>query len=255
MKKALLDTIAACGDVNRNVMCNPNPTDSRVHEEVYGWAVRMSEHLLPRTRAYYELWLDGEKVAGGEEEPIYGPTYLPRKFKIAVAVPPVNDVDVFAHDLGFIAIVEEGRLLGFNVTVGGGMGATHGDAATFPRLADVIGFVPPERVLEVAEGVVTVQRDNGDRSNRSHARLKYTIEDRGLPWFVGELERRSGYALGAPRPYAFEHTGDLFGWREGHDGRWSLTLHFTAAASRMQTERSSSPGFGRSRGSTGATSG
>ncbi len=225
MKEAMLDTIAACGDVNRNVMCNPNPVDSRVHEEVYGWALAVSRHLLPRTKAYYELWLDGEKVEGGEEEPIYGPTYLPRKFKIAVAVPPLNDVDVFGHDLGFIAIIEEGRLLGFNVAVGGGMGATYGDAATYPRLAEVIGFVPPERFIEVAEGVVKVQRDHGDRSNRRHARLKYTIDDRGLPWFVGELERQIGFALGAPRPFSFEHNGDLFGWREGHDGRWHLTLH------------------------------
>jgi sulfite reductase (NADPH) hemoprotein beta-component len=225
MRGVLIDTIAACGDVNRNVQCNPNPMDSRVHEEVYRWAVRLSEHLLPKTRAYYELWLDGEPVAGGEDEPIYGPTYLPRKFKIAIAVPPVNDVDVFAQDLGFIAIVEGGRLRGFDVTVGGGMGATHGDAATFPRLADVIGFIPPERLLEVGAGVVTVQRDFGDRTNRRHARLKYTIEDRGLPWFVGELEKRIGFALEPARPFSFEHSGDLFGWRQGHDGRWHLTLH------------------------------
>jgi sulfite reductase (NADPH) hemoprotein beta-component len=225
MRGVLIDTIAACGDVNRNVQCNPNPMDSCVHEEVYRWAVRLSEHLLPKTRAYYELWLDGEPVAGGEDEPIYGPTYLPRKFKVAIAVPPVNDVDVFAQDLGFIAIVEGGRLRGFDVTVGGGMGATHGDAATFPRLADVIGFIPPERLLEVGEGVVKVQRDFGDRTNRRHARLKYTIEDRGLPWFVGELEKRIGLALEPARPFSFEHSGDLFGWRQGHDGRWHLTLH------------------------------
>lgn len=225
MRSVMIDTIAACGDVNRNVQCNPNPIESRVHEEVYRWAVRLSEHLLPRTRAYYELWLDGEPVAGGEDEPIYGPTYLPRKFKVALAVPPVNDVDVFAQDLGFIAIVEDGRLLGFDVTVGGGMGATHGDRATFPRLADVMGFIAPERLLETAEGVVTVQRDFGDRTNRKHARLKYTIEDRGLPWFRDELERRIGFQLEPARPFSFEHSGDLFGWREGHDGSWHLTLH------------------------------
>ncbi|HZA52050.1 MAG TPA: assimilatory sulfite reductase (NADPH) hemoprotein subunit [Myxococcaceae bacterium] len=225
MRTVLIDTIAACGDVNRNVQCNPNPMDSRIHEAVYGWSVRLSERLLPKTRAYYELWLDGEKVEGGEDEPVYGPTYLPRKFKIAVAVPPVNDVDVFAQDLGFIAIAEGGRLSGFNVTVGGGMGATHGDPATFPRLADVIGFVPPERLLEIAEGVVKVQRDFGDRTNRKHARLKYTIEDRGLSWFVGELEKRIAFTLEPARPFSFEHSGDLFGWRKGHDGRWHLTLH------------------------------
>jgi sulfite reductase (NADPH) hemoprotein beta-component len=221
---ALLDTLAACGDVNRNVMCNPNPVDSRVHEEVYSWAVRLSEHLLPKTRAYYEIWLDGEKVAGGEEEPIYGPTYLPRKFKVAVVVPPLNVVDVFSQDLGFIAILEWGRLVGFNVTVGGGMGATHGDAATFPRLADVIGFITPDQLLAVAENVVKVQRDHGDRTSRKHARLKYTIEDRGIAWFVSELEKRLGFSLQPARRFQFEHNGDLFGWREGHDGRWHLTL-------------------------------
>ncbi len=220
----LLDTLAACGDVNRNVMCNPNPVDSRVHEEVYRWGVRLSEHLLPKTQAYYELWLDKEKVAGGEEEPILGATYLPRKFKAAIAVPPLNDVDVFSQDLGFIAIYEADQLLGFNVTVGGGMGVTHGDSATFPRLADLIGFVPPEQLLTVAENVVKVQRDYGDRTNRKHARLKYTIEDRGLAWFVSELEKRLGFSLQAARPFAFEHNGDLFGWKQGHDGRWHLTL-------------------------------
>jgi sulfite reductase (NADPH) hemoprotein beta-component len=224
MHQVLIDTIAACGDVNRNVMCNPNPVESAAHRQVYEWAVRLSEHLLPSTRAYYELWLDGEKVEGGEQEPLYGPTYLPRKFKTAIAIPPHNDVDVFAHDLGFIAILQGGRLLGFNVTVGGGMGATHGDAATFPRLADVIGFVPPERLLQVAEGVLTLQRDHGDRTNRKHARLKYTLEDRGLPWFVAELEKRTGFPLEAARPFAFEHNGDRMGWQEGHDGRWHLTL-------------------------------
>lgn len=221
---ALMDTLAACGDVNRNVMCNPNPVDSRVHETVYDWAVRISEHLLPKTRAYYEVWLDEEKVAGGEEEPIYGSTYLPRKFKAAVAVPPLNDVDVFAQDLGFIAILEGGELKGFNVVVGGGMGATHGDAATYPRLADVLGFVPPERTLAVAEEVVKMHRDFGDRGNRKHARLKYVVEERGVAWFTAELEKRLGFALEPARPFAFEHNGDRFGWTEGHDGRWHLTL-------------------------------
>jgi sulfite reductase (NADPH) hemoprotein beta-component len=220
----LLDTLAACGDVNRNVMCNPNPVDSRAHEVVQQWTVRLSEHLLPKTRAYHEIWLDEEKVAGGEEEPLYGSTYLPRKFKAAVVVPPLNDVDVFSQDLGFIAILEAGELVGFNVTVGGGMGATHGDNATFPRLADVVGFIPPERMLAVAEQVVKVQRDFGDRTNRKHARLKYTIEDRGIAWFVGELEQRLGFKLEPARPFAFEHNGDRFGWLQGHDGKWNLTL-------------------------------
>ncbi|MCP3061450.1 assimilatory sulfite reductase (NADPH) hemoprotein subunit [Myxococcus sp. K38C18041901] len=222
---ALIDTLAACGDVNRNVLCNPNPVDTRVHAVVYDWAVRLSEHLLPRTRAYYELWLGEEKVAGGEEEPLYGATYLPRKFKAAVAVPPENDVDLFAHDLGYIAILEDGVLKGFNVTVGGGLGATHGDASTFPRLADVIGFVAPEQMLLVAEEVLKIHRDFGDRGNRKRARLKYVLEDKGVAWFTQELERRLGFTLEPARPFTFEHNGDRFGWREGHDGRWHLTLH------------------------------
>jgi sulfite reductase (NADPH) hemoprotein beta-component len=226
MNAALVDSIAACGDVNRNVLASANAPESPMHAEVQHWARRLSEHLLPRTRAYHEIWLDGEKVAGGEEvEPVYGPTYLPRKFKAAIAIPPVNDVDVFAHDLGFIAIVENGRLAGFNLTVGGGLGATHGDPATWPRLADLAGFLTPEQLLPAAVAVVTTQRDFGDRGERKHARLKYTIADRGLDWFKGELERRTGFALQAPRPFGFTSTGDNFGWNEGNDGRWQLTLH------------------------------
>jgi sulfite reductase (NADPH) hemoprotein beta-component len=225
MNAALVDSIAACGDVNRNVLASPNPYASSVHDEVHRWAVKLSELLLPHTRAYHEIWLDGEKVAGGEEkEPIYGPTYLPRKFKAAIAVPPQNDVDVFAHDLGFIAIVEGDRLVGFNLTVGGGLGATHGDAATYPRLADVLGFLEPDQLLAVAEAVVTIQRDHGDRTERKHARLKYTIADRGVDWFKQELERRIGFNLAPARPFEFAGSGDRFGWVEGVDGRWHLTL-------------------------------
>ena len=226
MNAALVDSIAACGDVNRNVLASANAPESPAHAEVQQWAVRLSEHLLPRTRAYHEIWLDGEKVAGGEEaEPIYGPTYLPRKFKAAIVIPPFNDVDVFAHDLGFIAIVEGGRLAGFNLSVGGGLGATHGDAATYPRLAEIAGFITPEQLLPIAEAVVTTQRDFGDRGERKHARLKYTIAERGLDWFKSELERRSGFALQPARPYAFISSGDRHGWLEGHDGRWQLALH------------------------------
>ncbi len=225
MNAALVDTIAACGDVNRNVLASPGPAASSVHAEVQRFATALSSHLLPRTRAYHEIWLDGAKVASGEdEEKILGPNYLPRKFKAAIAVPPVNDVDIFAHDLGFIAIVDDGRLAGFNLTAGGGLGVTHGDAKTFPRLADVVGFLEPERLLAVAEAVVTTQRDFGDRSERKHARLKYTIADRGLPWFRAELERRLGFALVAPRPFEFTTTGDRFGWSEDAEGRWHLTL-------------------------------
>jgi sulfite reductase (NADPH) hemoprotein beta-component len=221
----LIDTIAACGDVNRNVLASANPVESRAHAAAYEWASKLSEHLLPKTRAYHEIWLDGEKLAGtAEVEPIYGTTYLPRKFKAAIAVPPVNDVDVFAHDLGFIAILENGEIAGFNLTVGGGLGTTHGDPATYPRLADVVGFLRPEQLLAVAEAVVTTQRDFGDRTSRKHARLKYTIDDRGLDWFVAEITRRQGFALEPARPFEFTSTGDRFGWTEGHDGRWHLTL-------------------------------
>ncbi|HEX9772759.1 MAG TPA: assimilatory sulfite reductase (NADPH) hemoprotein subunit [Steroidobacteraceae bacterium] len=221
----LIDTIAACGDVNRNVMASANPVESRAHAIVYDWAKRLSEQLKPHTRAYHEIWLDGEKLAGtAEVEPIYGPTYLPRKFKAAIAVPPLNDVDVFANDLGFIAILKDGELQGFNLTVGGGLGTSHGEAATYPRLADVVGFLEPGQLLTVAEAVVTTQRDFGDRGNRKHARLKYTIDERGLAWFVGELTRRQGFALEPARPFEFTSNGDRFGWVEGYDGRWHLTL-------------------------------
>jgi len=225
---ALLSTLAACGDVNRNVMCNPNPYQSEVHAEVYEWAKKISSHLDPRTRAYHEIWLGEEKVYdsrdGAEEEPIYGPVYLPRKFKIGIAIPPSNDVDVFSQDLGFIAIHEDGKLLGFNVVVGGGMGMTHGDPATYPQVGKVIGFTVPERVVDVAEKVVTIQRDYGDRAVRKHARFKYTIDDRGLDWLIGELHKRLGWELEPARPYHFEHNGDRYGWVKGVGGRWHFTL-------------------------------
>jgi sulfite reductase (NADPH) hemoprotein beta-component len=224
---ALLDAIAACGDVNRNVMCNPNPFQSKAHAAALELARAISDHLTPRTGAYHEIWLDGEKVVDTQagEEPIYGPHYLPRKFKTVVAVPPSNDVDVFAQDLGFIAIVDErGAVVGYDVAIGGGMGMTHGEPETFPRTADVMGFCRPEQAVDVAEKVVTVQRDFGDRANRKHARLKYTIEDRGIDWFRAEVERRLGYALEAPRAFAFAHTGDRYGWVRDHDGNWHCTL-------------------------------
>ncbi|MBL9189354.1 MAG: NADPH-dependent assimilatory sulfite reductase hemoprotein subunit [Opitutaceae bacterium] len=227
VNKALLDTIAACGDVNRNVMCNPNPEQSELHAEVYAVTKAISEHLLPRSRAYHELWVGDELVAGGEPEaePIYGSTYLPRKFKIVVAVPPSNDVDIYAHDLGYIAITDaSGKLIGFNVTVGGGLGMSHNQIDTFPRIADVMGFCTVQQAIEVAEKVVMVQRDYGDRTERKHARLKYTIEDRGLAWFRSEVEARLGYRLGAPRAFKFTHTGDRYGWVESHDGRSHFTL-------------------------------
>ena len=214
---ALLTTIAACGDVNRNVICNPNPL-TRAHAAALETARTLSDHLLPRTHAYREIWLDGEKIAGGEEEsvvePIYGATYLPRKFKIAVAVPPSNDVDVFAHDLGYIAILDKkGSIAGYNVTVGGGMGTTHGEPETYPRTADVMGYCKPEDTVAVAEAAVTVQRDWGDRTDRKHARLKYTIEDRGLDAFRSEVERRSGVKLGKAKRLHVYFDGRLL-WLE-----------------------------------------
>ena len=226
-----LDTIAACGDVNRNVMCNPNPLLSALHEQAYGWSKRLSEHLLPRTHAYHEIWLGDQSVAGGEppddHEPLYGKHYLPRKFKIAVAVPPNNDVDVYANDLGFIAIADGDKLTGFNVAVGGGMGLTHGERATYPRLADVIGFCPTDDILAVAEAVLTTQRDFGDRKNRKHARLKYTIDDRGLEWFKTEIERRVGHPILPAKPFVFDGNGDRYGWVKGLGNTWNFTLFIT----------------------------
>ncbi len=225
---ALLDTIAACGDVNRNVLSASNPYQSRAHAAAYDLAKAISDHLLPRTGAWREIWLDGEKVAGGEDEvvePIYGKTYLPRKFKVVVAVPPSNDVDVFAHDLGFVAILDgQGGLAGWTVTVGGGMGMTHGEPDTFPRTADPLCFCAPEDALKVAEAVMTVQRDWGDRRNRKHARFKYTLERTGLDAVRAEVERRVGKPLADPQPFTFENNGDRYGWTQGEDGRHHLTL-------------------------------
>ena len=224
---AALDTISACGDVNRNVLGASNPLQSRLHAQVHDWAQRLSTAFLPRTRAYHEIWLDQEKLAdsGAEEDPVYGDAYLPRKFKMAVAVPPLNDVDVFANDLGLVAIVgEDGNLAGFNIAIGGGMGASHGDAKTWPRLGSVIGFVTPDQVLDVAAAVLALQRDHGDRVERKHARFKYTIDDLGLDAVVAQIQQRAGFALEPAHPFHFDHNGDRFGWVEGEDGRWHLTL-------------------------------
>lgn len=225
INRALLDSIAACGDVNRNVVCQNNPYLSPLHQELYAWSRRLSDGLLPKTRAYHEIWLDGIQVAGQtEDEPLYGSTYLPRKFKIGFALPPHNDIDVFAQDLGFIAIAEGSKLMGFNVSVGGGMGTTHNDPATYPRLGTVIGFVAADKPLEVAENVLRIQRDFGDRTNRKHARFKYTLDDRGMDWFKAELEQRLGWPLAPVRPFRFEHTGDEPGWVQDDQGQWHLTL-------------------------------
>jgi sulfite reductase (NADPH) hemoprotein beta-component len=225
---SLMDTIAACGDVNRNVMCTSNPYQSEIHTEVYEWSKKLSNDLLPRTRAYHEIWLDEEKVAGTPEvdevEPMYGPLYLPRKFKIGIAVPPSNDIDVFSQDLGFIAIVEDEQLLGFNVAIGGGMGMSHGDTATYPQLGKVIGFCKPEQMYDVAEKIITIQRDYGNRSVRKNARFKYTVDRLGLETVVEELENRLGWSLAEAKPYLFDHNGDRYGWVKGVKGKWHLTL-------------------------------
>lgn len=225
---ALLDTIAACGDVNRNVMCVANPYQSDVHQEVYEWSKKLSDDLLPRTRAYHEIWLDEERVAGTpdteELEPMYGPLYLPRKFKIGIAVPPSNDVDIFSQDLGFIAIVENDKLVGFNVAIGGGMGMSHGDKETYPQLAKVIGFIKPEQAYDIAEKIITIQRDYGNRSVRKNARFKYTVDRLGLENVVVELEKRLGWSLEEAKEFQFDHNGDRYGWVKGTKGKWNFTL-------------------------------
>lgn len=234
--EVLLDSIAGCGDVNRNVMCSPNPDQSAVHAAVYEHAKEISAAFTPRTTAYYDVFLDGQPVnesqpfatsknaAGEDEEPIYGKTYLPRKFKIALAVPPQNDLDVFANDIGLIAIEQDGQLLGYNVVAGGGLGMTFGMNETFPRLADMLGFVENQDVVKVCEAIITTQRDNGNRENRKLSRLKYTVEKMGLAAFKAEVERRAGLSFQPEKPYRFEHSSDAYGWTPTHDGRFHLTL-------------------------------
>lgn len=223
----LMDTLAACGDVNRNVMCSTNSYPSAIHQEVQKWAQAISDHLSPRTGAYHEIWLDKEKVVDSRDEmeiePIYGSTYLPRKFKIGIAIPTSNDIDVFSQDLGFIAIQEANKLIGFNVSVGGGMGMTHGNTNTYPQLGRVIGFCSPDQVIAVAEQIVTIQRDYGNRSDRKNARFKYTIDARGIDWLQQTLYERLGWELEEPKDYQFKSNGDSYGWKEAND-TWHFTL-------------------------------
>ncbi|OQX00756.1 MAG: sulfite reductase subunit beta, partial [Thiothrix lacustris] len=220
-----------CGDVNRNVMCAPDPTLSRFHADVFPWAQKISDHLLPRSRAYHEIWLDEAQgktlVAGGEAEeiePLYGKHYLPRKFKVAIAIPPFNDMDIYANDIGLIAIEENGKLAGFNVAVGGGLGFTFGRDDTYARLASTIGFCTPEQVLDVCFHTVAIQRDYGNRQDRKLSCFKYTLDRFGLDWFTQELHARLGFALGKVRAFEFETTGDRFGWRSTTDGLWHMGL-------------------------------
>ncbi len=238
--EVMLDSIAGCGDVNRNVMCSPNPDESKVHAEVWDISRQISAEFTPRTSAYYEIWMDGQAVDESQpfnstppnpstpqqkdEEPIYGKTYLPRKFKIAIAVPPYNDTDIFANDVGLVAIEKDGVLAGFNVAAGGGLGMTFGMPETFPRLADMLGYIDKKDVLKVCEAVITTQRDNGNRENRKFSRLKYTIERMGLEVFKKEVERRSEVVFQEAKPYKFTHSGDPMGWSKTYDGRYNLAL-------------------------------
>jgi sulfite reductase (NADPH) hemoprotein beta-component len=225
-----LDSIAACGDVNRNVVCSAHPAQSPLHAEVFAYADKISTMALPKSRAYYEIWLDEqplepEEKASKEKDPLYQDRYLPRKFKIAIAIPPDNDVDVLANDIGLIAIIEDGKLKGFNVAAGGGLSTTHGNPATYARLASMLGFVSgEENILKVVYEIITIQRDYGNRSDRKLARLKYTIDAMGLDAFKAELEKRCGFALDAPHPYQFTQREDHFGWQQNHLGHWHYTL-------------------------------
>lgn len=219
-----IDSIATAGDVNRNVLCTSNPIESELHQEAYEWAKKISEHLLPKSRAYAEIWLDGEKVETTDEEPILGSNYLPRKFKTTVVIPPNNDIDVHANDLNFVAIAEDGKLIGFNVLVGGGLAMTHGDTSTYPRKADDFGFISLNKTLDVAAAVVTTQRDWGNRSNRKNAKTKYTLDRVGIDVFKAEVEKRANVQFLNSRPYEFKTRGDRIGWLKGIDGKYHLSL-------------------------------
>jgi len=224
LNKLGLDALATANDVNRNVLCTSNPVESELHQEAYQWAKKISEHLLPRTRAYAEVWLDQEKVETTDEEPILGPTYLPRKFKTTVVIPPQNDVDLHANDLNFVAIADNGKLVGFNVLVGGGLSIAHGDKATYARTASELGFIQLDKTLAVAEAVVTTQRDWGNRTNRKNAKTKYTLERVGVEVFRDEVAKRAGIEFEPVRPYEFTGRGDRIGWVKGIDKQWHLTL-------------------------------
>jgi sulfite reductase (NADPH) hemoprotein beta-component len=230
LNDALISTIAACGDVERNVMAPPTPATSPFVEDVLEQARELSQALAPKTPAYHQIWVEGQELnlnsAANREfsDPLYGKTYLPRKFKTAFAIPPLNDIDIYTQDLGFVVIEENGRIAGYNLLAGGGMGMSHGNAQTFPRLADVIGFLEPQHLEAMAKAAITVHRDFGDRTNRKHARLKYLIHERGVDWFRDELEQRSGVKLAPARPFQFTKQGDLLGWHPQTNGKWFLGL-------------------------------
>lgn len=226
----LLSTLAACGDVNRNVMAPPTPAYTPARDQVFADSHRVAMALAPQTKAYHAIWIDGVQLnleaAENKDfvDPLYGQTYLPRKFKIAFAIPPVNDVDIFTNCLGFIAVIENDQLVGYNLTVGGGMGRSHGNEQTYPRLADVIGFFTPDKIVEVAKAVLTMHRDFGDRTDRKHARLKYVVEERGVEFIRNEVNQRAGLQLEPVRPYTFTTMSDLYGWHKATDGTWFLSL-------------------------------
>ncbi len=231
INESLLSTLAACGDVNRNVTASPTPATTKARELVYQDSVKLADALNPQTKAYHSIWIDGAQLNLEDEEnknfvdPLYGKTYLPRKFKTSFVIPPVNDMDVFTNDLGFIAITDGDALLGYNLTVGGGMGRSHNQVQTFPRLADVVGFITPDQVVEVAKAVLTIHRDFGDRTNRKHARLKYVVEEKGVEWLRGEINQRAEIKIAPARDYQFTTTGDLYGWHRAVDGSQFLTLY------------------------------
>ena len=225
--EAKLDSIATCGDINRNVTCAAHPQQSPLHASVFAYADKISELLMPKTKAYYEIWLDEEKIIDKkeEEDPLYLKHYLPRKFKIGIAIPPNNEVDVLTNDLGLIAIIEDGQLLGFNIAIGGGMSTTHGNAETYARLATVIGFISTEeKILKTVYEIVGVQRDFGNRSDRKLARLKYTVDRMGVDNFKKEVEKRTGFELEPAKPYIFNQRSDYYGWQQGENGLWYYTV-------------------------------
>jgi sulfite reductase (NADPH) hemoprotein beta-component len=230
INESLLSTLAACGDVNRNVLAPPTPAYTKARDQVYRDCVRIADALRPQTRAYHAIWIDGFQLKIDDPfnkafaDPLYGKTWLPRKFKTAFVIPPVNDLDIFTNDLGFIAVVENDNLIGYNVVVGGGMGRSHGNEATYPRLASEIGFVTADRIVEVAKAVVTIHRDFGDRTDRKHARLKYVVEERGVDWARAEIEKRAAVKFEPVRPYKFTTMSDLYGWHKAVDGTWFLGL-------------------------------
>ncbi len=230
INESLLSTLAACGDVCRNVLAPPTPAYTRAREQVFADCRHVAVSVAPQTPAYHGIWIDGVQLNLDEPankdfvDPLYGKTYLPRKFKFAFAIPPVNDVDVFTNDVGLIAIIENDQLAGYNLAVGGGMGRSHGNEATYPRLADVLGFFKPEQLEAVAKAVVTMHRDLGDRTDRKHARFKYVVEERGVEWIRAEFETRAGFKLEPARPFQFTTSGDLYGWHQAVDGKWFLTI-------------------------------